>query len=85
MGFKKGDKVYFSTSSILVNEGKVIDIEGPCLKVETKCPCIDWIWAKNAFSTKQELMESESYDRDYFSMHRSHQSRTYGFMAEMRL
>lgn len=83
MGFKKGDTVYFSTVSTLVNEGKVVDLEGPCIRVETRCPGADWIWANKAFATRQELRESESYSRDYFSMQRRRAGYLYGQMAEI--
>lgn len=83
MGFRKGDTVYFSTVSTLVNEGKVIETEGPCIRVETKCPGVEWIWASRAFATKQELRESESYSRDYFSMQNRKAGYLYSHMAEM--
>lgn len=58
---KVGDTVYFSSVATLVNEGTVESIEGPYIKVNTRCPGVNYVMESEAFSTKEELKRSKSY------------------------
>lgn len=63
---KKGDRVYFTTVSILVAEGTVMGVEGPYIRVDTKAPGVTHVMASDAFATKEELRSSRQYSRAYW-------------------
>lgn len=58
---KVGDTIYFSSVAILVNEGTVESIEGPYIKVKTKCPGVEYLMKSQVFSSKAELRGSQAY------------------------
>lgn len=58
-----GDEIFFPTMTRLVNEGTVEAIEGPYIKVKSKCPGTEYIMATSAFKTMAELINSAAYQR----------------------
>ena len=72
---KVGDTVYFSSVSILVNEGTVEAIEGPYLKVKSKCPGTKYVMANQAFTSREELRNSSAYHSAWFEKQRRDQMR----------
>lgn len=81
---KKGDKVYFSTVGRLVNEGTVLAVEGPYIRVETKAPGVTHVMESEAFPTKDALTSSEIYSRAYWEQHRRRQmQRSFTQMASL--
>lgn len=70
---KKGDKVYFSTVGRLVNEGTVLAVEGPYIRVETKAPGVTHVMESEAFHTREELRSSKAYNSAYWAQHERRQ------------
>lgn len=74
-GFKKGDTVYFTGTSFLVNEGTVEEVQGVYLKVKTKCPGVTHVAVSQAFPTREELRESKAYHAAWFAKQQRERAR----------
>lgn len=72
---KKGDKVYFTSVSTLVNEGTVLAVEGPYIRVDCKVPGVTHVMARDAFPTKEELKASKAYSTAYWNLQQRRQIR----------
>lgn len=83
---KVGDTIWFSSVAVLVNEGTVEAIEGPYLKIKTRCPGVDYVMAADAFPTKEELRKSRAYGSAWAAQQASNQyQRSFTNMADMRI
>ena len=67
---KVGDTVYFSSVATLINEGTVEAIEGPYIKLQTKCAGTKYVMESEAFPTKEELRGSKAYSSAYREKYR---------------
>lgn len=58
---KKGDEVFFSSASRLVNSGTVESIDGQCIVVKAEVLGEKHMMTSQVFSTKEELVASDAY------------------------
>lgn len=68
-GFRKGDRVWFTSVPRLVNEGTVESVEGPFLRVMTKACGTSYLPASQAFCTREELKASRAYNAAWYARH----------------
>lgn len=83
---KIGDTIYFSSVAVLVNEGTVESIEGPYIKVKTRCPGVDYLMKNQAFLSRTDLLKSKSYSSAWAAQQsRARDLRTLTYMGDMSI
>lgn len=83
MGYAKGDRVWFTGQSILVNEGTVEDVSGRFIKISYRCGSV-WRRDDEVAGTRDALMASSAYRRTYVSRYMQAQRRSsFGRIAAM--